>query len=92
MADLKLSCAERITAVAECDSEEACAHAHLGLILCMASKVCTEEAAKFEKLLEANVPGAQNSQAFDDMQACMGKFSQAARAAAAAPPAASPSE
>lgn len=76
MSALREACSDRLTAVQNCDGEEACEKAHIGLILCMAEKVCKVEATRFKTLFDAEVPGPQTAKAFAEMQGCLSKYAE----------------
>jgi cytochrome c heme-lyase len=79
MSALRDACSDRVAAMQNCDGEEACEKAHIGLILCMAEKVCKGEASRFKTLFDAEVPGPQTAKAFAEMQDCLSKYAAVAK-------------
>lgn len=85
-AALREACRPEFAAVGRCGDDAECAHAHMGLVLCMAKQVCEAEAAAFEKALHAEGGSAEarRARAFEDMQGCLSKYATASRARGAA--------
>ena len=78
---LREACRAQFDAVGACEGDEACAHAHLGLVLCMAKQVCEADAARFEKALNAEGAAADEERgaAFGRMQECLSKYAADSR-------------
>ena len=72
-------CAERMQQLAACQSEAECAHAHIGLTLCVAKHVCQNEARAFEALKgKADGNEREAGLRFGAMEECVARWGQQA--------------
>ena len=73
------ACADRIAALQACQSDQECAQAHIGLMLCIAQRVCAEEAAAFSALggSGSSASAAEAGERFSRMEACVSKWAAA---------------
>jgi len=74
-------CADRMAALAECDSETACAAAHIGLTMCIAQQVCQDEANAFAQL-KGTTDGAAAAERYARVDECVLRWAQQGAASA----------
>lgn len=59
-----------------CDSDSACAMAHIGLTMCIGEQVCAVEAAAF-KAMRSNASDAEAASArYNEMEECVSRWAR----------------
>lgn len=73
------ACASHVSALQSCDNERECAKAHIGLMLCIAKQVCSNEAAEFTALrgVAGDTAAADAAERFARMETCVSKWAAA---------------
>jgi len=72
--EIQTRCAARFKEVQQCQGDEACEKATLGMNYCMAQVVCKEEASDFIKAMETSTDGRGVQAAYEQMDKCLWKF------------------
>ena len=77
------ACADRFAALQACDSDQACAQAHIGLMLCIAQRVCAAEADAFTSLRGRSdqASAAEAEARFGQLEACVSNWGATASGA-----------
>ena len=80
MADLvRERCHAQMVAVSQCDGEQQCAQAQIGLMACIAQHVCPGEAAAFAAL-KGGAAGDVAAARYGEMEECVGRWARSKQA------------